>query len=289
MRMVQLAVLLLAASLIIPVPAARAQDNAIVTAQAYRTVNVRSGPSTQYPVIGQLMSGMIVNVTARSDSESNWLRISFGGQEGWVAYFTVTVIGITEQLPIAEPLAAFPGRTPNVTPTPAPNQRTLSGPTIEVFRRVNVRSGPGMNYERITTLEPGFAAEITGRTGDSEWLRIETDDGEGWVAYFVVSVNGRLASVPVIVIADGEAAAQLVNSAEITTRFNANLRAEPRLRSDILTVVPYNTMLQATARTEASNWLRVLYDEQLGWLLATLVNVDPEASLTALPVAGAGN
>ena len=287
MRMFLPAALLLAALLILPVSAALAQDSSIVTAQAYRTVNVRSGPSTQYPVIGQLQSGMIVNVTARSDSESNWLRISFGGQEGWVAYFTVTVIGITDRLPVAEPLAAPPGRGPAVTPTPTAN-RSSGGPSIEVFRRVNVRSGPGMEYERIATLEPGFMTEVTGRTGDSEWLRVEVEEGEGWVAYFVVSVTGQLGSVPVITAAE-EAESNSVDTAEITTRFNANLRAEPRLRSEILAVVPYNTDLLATARSETSSWLRVRYAEHLGWLLATLVNVDSDDSLTALPLAGPAN
>lgn len=129
---------------------------------------------------------------------------------------------------------------------------------------------------------------ISGRTGDSEWLRVEVEEGEGWVAYFVVSVTGQLGSVPVIIAAE-EAESNSVGTAEITTRFNANLRAEPRLRSEILAVVPYNTDLLATARSATTSWLRVRYAEQFGWLLATLVTVDPSDSLTALPVAGPAN
>src|SRR5215208_5349565 len=90
-----------------------------VIAQAYATVNVRSGPGTLYDIIGQLTSDNEVQITGRNDDESNWLRIDFEGRDGWVAYFTVSVFGNTEQLPVVTPRNIQEGVPSPATATPA--------------------------------------------------------------------------------------------------------------------------------------------------------------------------
>ena len=52
---------------------------------------------------------------------------------------------------------------------------------------VNVRTGPGTNYARIGSLDPGAEARITGRYGD--WWQIEYGDGNGWVYGEIVTAT----------------------------------------------------------------------------------------------------
>lgn len=273
---------LMIALLVVLIAARQALTQEEVVAQAYSTVNVRSGPGTEYDIIGQLNSGDQVPITGRSDDESNWLRIHFDSREGWVAYFTVTPLDDVSGLPIVQPLplqTATPILLPSLTPTPL-----TTDIFVTAFRRVNVRSGPGMEYRRTGTLEPGTTADITGRSDDNQWLQVELDGEAGWVAYFVVSVTGTLDDVPVAE-ALTNAATQTPPAVEIVMRYNVNLREAPVHGAPILAVVPFGTTLQAEAVVEADSagtWLRATYDGETGWLVRSLVAV--EGILDDLPV-----
>jgi uncharacterized protein YraI len=268
-----------------------AQD--AVSAQAYRTVNVRSGPGTLYPVIGQLVADTTAEVTGRSDAENNWLQIEFDGQTGWVAYFTVVVSGDLETLPLvgAEPPAAV--TTINTLPLIEVAEDAPEGAFVTSFRRVNMRSGPGTEFERLDMLDPGETAPIIGRTEDNEWLQIEFDGQTGWVAYFVVSVAGALEDVPTLEQStiDPASTAELefeaaaaVPASTLTTRFNSNLRAAPAFIAEVLVVIPFDTVLEIEARTAENNWLRVTYEGQTGWLLTSLASIPPNVDLDSVPI-----
>jgi uncharacterized protein YgiM (DUF1202 family) len=68
--------------------------------QADAPVNVRTGPGTNYGVLGQLKAGQVVRVLGRNETGS-WVQIPFKGTKGWVAYETVIIAGIE---PTATPL-----------------------------------------------------------------------------------------------------------------------------------------------------------------------------------------
>lgn len=256
-----------------------AQDEVI--ARAYRTVNVRNGPGTQYDIIGQLNSGNEVQITGRSDDDSDWLRVDFQGSEGWVAYFTVTLLGVTDSLPIVSPLIS---RTtapvlPASTPTVASSQLYITA-----YRTVNVRSGPGIEYVPIGNLEAESTADVTGRTSDNEWLQIDFGGQSGWVGFFTVSLTGELDDLETI---DAPIAAVTEipesNTIEVSTRYNVNLHQSPALSSPVIAIVPFSTSLQADARSdENGSWLRVIDNGQSGWLIATLV--DAKSDIGDLPI-----
>lgn len=78
-------------------------------------INVRSGPGTEYPIVGVLVAGQIVPAYGRS-AAGLWIQIGYPGiPEGvaWVYSPLVTVLRGSE-LPIIEPP---PTPTPQVTPT----------------------------------------------------------------------------------------------------------------------------------------------------------------------------
>lgn len=97
--------------------ATRDPNVAVVIAPA---LNVRTGPSTSYPVITTVVAGTVLTVLGRNEVNT-WLAVRLeDGTEGWVTrsltdYFGLALIVITpEPLPTPTPI-------PGVTATPTPN------------------------------------------------------------------------------------------------------------------------------------------------------------------------
>jgi hypothetical protein len=76
-------------------------------------INVRSGPSTDYPIIGVLVAGQTVPALGRSVG-GDWVKISYPGVEGGVAWVYAYLVTVNGALSIVEPP---PTPTPRVTPT----------------------------------------------------------------------------------------------------------------------------------------------------------------------------
>ena len=81
---------------------------------------------------------------------------------------------------------------PPQTPEPA-NESQLIAPGA-----VNIRSGPGLNYTVVGSLNANTAMAIIGRNGEGSWWQIKMPNGvSGWVANSVVSANNT-SNVPVV-------------------------------------------------------------------------------------------
>jgi serine/threonine-protein kinase len=89
------------------------QPVAVVGGQA---LNVRSGPGTDYPVVGQLSRGARAEISGRNADSSWWQVVLASGAEGWVLASLVTVEGAVDQIAVA----AVPTRPPTPTPPPTP-------------------------------------------------------------------------------------------------------------------------------------------------------------------------
>lgn len=73
-----------------------------------------------------------------------------------------------------------------------------SGKPFASFEDVtNCRTGPGVNYERITQIQPGFAVEIIGFYPPNYWI-VQTDQGPCWVAGEFVTPSGAISGVPTV-------------------------------------------------------------------------------------------
>ncbi len=84
------------------------------------TVNVRAGPGTVYPVIGQLRRGEQLQLIGAS-ADFAWYVIEFRQQQGWVSASFMDVFGNVRTLPvIAPPPTPIPSPTPPATLTPSP-------------------------------------------------------------------------------------------------------------------------------------------------------------------------
>lgn len=105
---------------------------------------------------------------------------------------TATVIA-TAEIPTQEPSSTpEPSKTPQPTPTSQVKASVLNA-------GVNVRSGPGTNFNLVSGLVQNDLADVIGRNSDSTWLEIITPKGiKGWVSASVVSITGATNGLPVV-------------------------------------------------------------------------------------------
>lgn len=268
-----------------------AQEN-VLHGRTYRVINMRTGPGTAFEVLHVVPQGAVVDIIGRSDSESNWLLTRFNEQEGWIAYFTVALDGDTAALPIIPFEQNLAQAVPPalVIDTAAPMAVPFSTDQLTAYSttRVNVRSGPGTQYTVLGTLLPGYTVSVTGVSGlRQEWLRIQFDGAEGWVASYVVTLSGELppdfANTLPEAVPDIQPVQLEANQLIGRTRFNSNLRQSPTTSALILTVVPYQTVVEIVGKSTTGTWLQIRYEGQLGWIIGSLIDL-PAADLQGLPV-----
>jgi hypothetical protein len=85
-----------------PVDPPPAGQTATVTASS---LNVRGGPGTSYPIVGNLKAGYVVPVIEKSGS---WVRIEFGGKVAWVHADYVKLSAVTTPPPQPPPPVVDP-------------------------------------------------------------------------------------------------------------------------------------------------------------------------------------
>jgi hypothetical protein len=97
-------------------------------------------------------------------------------------------------------------KTPLASPTLAPTTSndaqatsdTSSGQPFASFEDVtNCRTGPGVNYQRITQIKPEDSVQIIGFYPPNYWV-VMTSAGPCWVAGEFVTPSGSLAAVPTV-------------------------------------------------------------------------------------------
>lgn len=90
--------------------------------------------------------------------------------------------GGVQKLPPPAQITATPV-TPTLTPTLAEVYAVVITP------RLNVRSGPGVNYDIVGTIPRGERLRLIGTNDDASWHVIEFEGEERWISGFVQSVR----------------------------------------------------------------------------------------------------
>ncbi|MBX3061527.1 MAG: ABC transporter substrate-binding protein [Anaerolineae bacterium] len=98
----------------------------------------------------------------------------------------------------------------NVTPTPTVTNTATNTPTATatldgVYATVtgttlNVRSGPGMNYNIVGKLKRGDVVRVIGALPDFSWLLIPFEGGQAWILAQFVTISGDRSTVPIIAV-----------------------------------------------------------------------------------------
>ena len=127
-----------------------------------RTVNFRTGPGMNYPVISELPTATMVYVISHGPS---WDNVQVGGVEGYI---------MTQFLTTSEP--APDPEAPD--PEPAPSGYTAYV-TSENMGYVNVHNGAGMGYANAFRAE--YGSEVTVLNHGSAWDYISQNGKKGYI------------------------------------------------------------------------------------------------------------
>jgi serine/threonine protein kinase/formylglycine-generating enzyme required for sulfatase activity len=116
---------------------------------------------------------------------------------------TSTLTKIPTPLPAtATPVVPTPTPLPP-TDTPVPPTDTPIPKLVAVVQAeaMNVRGGPGTEYDVLGQVKQGDELEILARTEGSDWLQVRLSDGKkGWVSAELLEVDGGVAAIPVAAV-----------------------------------------------------------------------------------------
>lgn len=156
------------------------------------------------------------------------------------------------------------------------------------YGTLNVRSGPGPQFDIIGQLAAGDQLPVDGRTADGAWLRVRLPDGQtGWVPVFAVIVDGAPETLPPVTGLDQAEA----NGAVVVTAYGVvNVRGGPGMDYSIIGQLDAGASAAAAGRDGLGNdWLLVEYNGLMGWVAYFTVAVtgNPD-TLPVLAVDGSG-
>lgn len=102
-------------------------------AVASNAINVRAGPGTTYPVVGQTRAGQRLEITGKS-GDAAWLQVLFEGKDAWVAASVAPPAGALEEIGIVTDIPQPPATaTPRATATPLPRTRVDQEFTVGIW------------------------------------------------------------------------------------------------------------------------------------------------------------
>lgn len=174
------------------------------TGRTLDTLNVRGGSGTNFPIVTQININTDIVVEARNDA-TDWLliRTPDGAIRGWVATrfiefsqpVNLNVIPVNDEIigVAPEEVAQVPAESAQLAetpgaPAPEPQQTVAEGEypagvtNGTLISQMNVRLGPGTEYDSIGQLNSGERVSVEGRNRAGDWVMINiVDRVRGWV------------------------------------------------------------------------------------------------------------
>lgn len=206
-------------------------NSAIAASQAMvatTDVNLRSGPGMSYAVIGVVGQGDRVLAI---DSEGSWTKVTVDGRTGYVfgSYFT------------------------RVESSDEGTATGASG-TATTNARVYVRTGPGLSYRIVTTLDEGVPVRTTG-TVSGDWTQVIHDGDTRWMfsAFLTPDSSGR------------PAVTSSSTTGQVRTTDHVYMRTEGYYGAPIVGILPGDSIVDVTGATTAT-YTEVLYRGELVWI-----------------------
>jgi len=227
-------------------------------------LNIRSGPGTQYPIVGVAHYQEVVSLTGRN-AAITWLQVrQTNGQQGWAdASFIVASAAHIAALPILD----------DIPPTPSPMP-----PSVDPFGRVtayrlNVRSGSGRYYDIIGQLNREQVVSLVGRNTASTWLQIRLPNGlEGWVSARYMWSRVPIYTLPVT---GGDVPNPSPEPIGYVIVNKLNVRSGPGTHYGIMGWVYRYQRVRVLDRSYDGKWLKVeIAPNYQGWVYARYIQPD---------------
>lgn len=208
-------------------------------------LRVRTGPGTNFRIVGYLNKGQAVSVI---DDNENWVKISGGFGEGWVA----------------QEYLDFNNKSSNASKEENNHKSIGAG---KVTDTLNVRNEPSSTGRVIGKLAKGTSITIYSKKNN--WIEIKFENQSAWVSADYVQIgtenqqtnpeNGTIGTV---------------------TASNLSVRSDSTLNSDIIGSITKGQKF--TILEEKNNWFKIEYKPgKTGWAAGWYFNKD-KANTTQL-------
>lgn len=240
--------------------------------------DLRAGPDANADVVGLVAAGATVNVNGK-DATGLWYRLDDG------TWISVDALAVAPPVAVIDPSAqpSAPDQPPapdepTATPTPPSD---FTGVTATVNADANLRSGPGLEFDRLDGVNFGTQVTVVGKSANSEWYRLDSG------AWLFAALIDEVLDVPVL----DESGAPISTPAEpvpgqTVANTPANLRAGPGIEFDVIGSAAVGEVLDVVAQDSTGEWLKLASGS---WIFAVLVdNVPADLPVETVDEAPAG-
>jgi len=132
-----------------------------------QTVNVRTGPGTAYPRIGEVTNGYTADILGRNN-DGSWVQINYSGGQGWVFASLTQITGDVNNVPVVD-VAPPPPPPATSTPTPVPPTPVPAGPQYP-YKIHNIFSQPNGAITQIR----GYIQDANGNPVNGVRVRVRS-------------------------------------------------------------------------------------------------------------------
>ena len=245
--------------------------------------DVYSGPDFGYSKIDTVNQNQTVTLLGRNN-DSSWVYVTTPNNvTGWMTTTYLSASVPISTLPVVIVATATPGTataTPQVsTPTAVPANATA----VINTGKLNVRSGPGIEYSIVTAVNYGETVGLLARNPESTWALIRTSQAvDGWVNVKYITPNVAISSLPIVGTAvtatpGPQATATIagptaVPGAAYVTASTLNVRAAAGLSYARVDQVYYGNTVWVNGRNLDTTWISLITpDGVAGWVNAKYI------------------
>ena len=139
-------------------------------------LNVRSGPGSEHGKVASITNG--TTVTILEDTGTGWYKIDYGN--GKVGYASATYVQPTGNSSGSGSASSSGSSSSSSTSSGASISGKTPAKVVGAGNGLNVRSGPGSNYEKIASIENGNSVTILENAGNGFY---KIDYGNGKIGY----------------------------------------------------------------------------------------------------------
>lgn len=255
-----------AAVVLAAIPTAMALSSPTAVVNTGR-LNIREGPGVGYRAVATISQGDDVELLGRN-ADASWAQVRIaGGQVGWssTAYLSTNIFF-------------------NTLPVVAANVELYAFVSTGML---NIRTGPGVGYPIIVTLNQYDTVSLVGRIANGDWLLIRTNSLLGWANAGFIGSSVPNATLPILDPATTVTAAPAGPVPHYGTALSIppqlDVYTAPSLTSALVGAIPSGTQLLLAGRDATAGWAKVvLPGGGVGWVNAN--NIGTSIFVIDMPV-----
>lgn len=256
-------------------------ENATVITDTY--VLLLSEQDVNSQPLEAIISGVSVLILAEPEIIDNtrwWYVEAPTGNQGWIAEDAEIAPVL---LSTAELLALTPTTVPTFAPTATiPFVRLSGSSTANVL---NVRRGPGPEYDSVRQLNNGASITVIGRNAQGTWVQLDTPDQQ-WINTQYASISGDVATLPVTFTEIGAWGTAGIPVAQGVSNSVVRVRGGPGSAYRQLEnpdTIDSGTSLSIIGRSSDSLWYQVNVGNQSAWVNAQAVRLT-SGNVNSIPI-----